>query len=51
MLSNKAIKEYQEIYLKEFGEEIPFEEAKIQAENFISLIRLITKPTPRSSDR
>jgi len=51
MLSNKAIKEYQEIYLKEFGKEISFEEAKVQAENFVNLIRLIIKPTPRSSDR
>lgn len=51
MLSSEAIKEYQDIYLKEFGEEILFEEAKIQAENFINLMRLITKPIPKGSDK
>lgn len=43
-LSNEAIREYQSIYLKEFKKEISFEEAKLQAENFINLIKLISKP-------
>ena len=51
MLPDKAITEFQEIYKRKFGEKLSFNEAKIRAENFINLMRLITKPTPREPDK
>lgn len=47
MLSDKAIEEFREIYIKEFNKPISFEEAKIKAENFIQLVKLITSPSPK----
>lgn len=45
-LPDEAVKEFQEIYKIKCGKEISFEEAKIEAENFIRLFDLITK-TPK----
>ena len=41
-LSNEAIVDYVEIYKQEFGKEISFEYARIQAENLLKLIKLVT---------
>ena len=35
MLSKQAIKEFQEIYFKEYGEALAFEEAAAKAESFL----------------
>lgn len=51
MLPDKAVIEFQEIYERKFGEKLSFNEAKIRAENFINLMRLITKPIPKEHDR
>ena len=50
MLSNKAIKEYQEIYKREFGKEVSESEARVGAENFLRLFRLIYRPIPKKED-
>ena len=42
MLSKQAIKEYKEIYKKEYGEELSDEEAIKQGTNLIELVKLIT---------
>lgn len=46
-LPDEAIKEFQNIYKIKCGKEISFEEAKIEAENFINLFDLITKPVKK----
>jgi hypothetical protein len=51
MLPDKAVKEFQEIYERKIGEKLPIEQARIRAENFIRLFDLITKPTPRRTDK
>lgn len=50
MLSNKAVKEYQEIYKREFGKELSDSEARIEAENFIRLFRLVYHPILKKKD-
>lgn len=49
-LPDEAIKEFQEIYKRKCGKEISFEEAKIEAENFINLFDLITKSKEKIID-
>lgn len=41
MLSEEAIKEYQEIYEKNTGEKIPEKEARKQAGNLLNLFRKV----------
>jgi len=41
MLSVKAIKEYQDIYLKEFGRKLSFEEANEQALTLIRFYKMV----------
>ena len=43
-LSDEAVKEYIQVYEAEYGEEIDFNEAKIQATEFLELIRFILSP-------
>lgn len=43
-LPEKAINEFRQIYKEKVGEEIGYEKAKIEAENFLSLYKLIAKP-------
>lgn len=45
-LSDKAIEEYQNIYFKEFGEQISKEEARKQGTSLVNLYKLIYKPIP-----
>lgn len=47
-LSDEAIKEFRSIYKRKVGEEISFEETKIESENFINLFDLITKPVKKN---
>ena len=42
-LPDEAVKEFQEIYKEKCGE-ISFEQARIEAESFLELFRLISKP-------
>lgn len=44
MLSEQAIKEFQKIYLKKYGYELPFEKAKEEAVKLLQLFKLIFKP-------
>jgi hypothetical protein len=44
MLSKSDIKEYQEIYKKEFSKEITFEEAERQANKLFLFIKTIFRP-------
>ena len=44
-LPDEAVKEFMEIYKKDCGKEITFEEARIKAENSLRLIKLITTPS------
>lgn len=43
-LPDEAVKEFQEIYKEKIGKELSFEQAKIEAESFLNLFDLITKP-------
>ena len=45
MLSPKAVKEFQEIYFKEYGEMLAFEEATARAENFLRFFKAVVKPS------
>ena len=47
-MSNEAINEYQQIYKKNFGKTVSFEEARKQGERLIRLFQLITNPIERS---
>ncbi len=47
MLSDKAVKEYQEIYKKQYWEEISFEEAREQGMRFLRLMEIIYRPIPK----
>ena len=47
-LSDQAVKEYKEIYEKEFDEKLTDSEYRIRAENFLRLMALITKPIPKN---
>jgi len=46
-LSKKAIEEFNEIYKKEFGEEISDQEAYEEASNLIKLFKIIYRPIPK----
>jgi hypothetical protein len=43
-LSKKAIEEFEEIYKKEFGEEISDTQARDMVENLIELFKIIYRP-------
>jgi hypothetical protein len=45
MLSKEAIKEFQKIYFKEYGETLAFEEAAARAESFLRFFKVIVKPS------
>jgi hypothetical protein len=49
-LPNEAVKEFQEIYKEKCGIELSEGEARIEAEGFLNLMDLITKPTPKKKD-
>jgi hypothetical protein len=46
MLSKQAIKEYQEIYKKEFGEDINESEAVSQGTGLLNLFKIFSRPIP-----
>jgi hypothetical protein len=50
-LSNEAIREFKEQYLKEFNEEISDAQAKEMGENLIALFRIICRPIPEEIRR
>jgi len=50
MLSQKAIKEFREIYFQEFGERISIEEATKQATNLIQLYKSTLSNSNRQED-
>ena len=43
-LDQKSVKEFQEIWKKEFKEEISYETAEEEAQNLLNLFRLIMRP-------
>lgn len=45
MISDKAVREYIEIYRNEYKKDISFEEAKKQAENLLHLYKIILTPS------
>lgn len=47
MLSEKAVKEYQELYKREFGVELSNEKAREEAEKLIRLFQVIYRPIPK----
>ncbi len=49
MLSDDAIKEYQKIYKDLYGEDLPWEEATMQATNLIGLYKAVYK-IPRGNN-
>ncbi len=49
MLSEQAVKEFQEIYFNEYGEALAFEEAAARAEGFLRFFKAIVKPSMKGS--
>lgn len=49
-LSKKAIKEFKEIYYKEFGRTISDEEVQEKGQSLLSLFRIIYRPIPTDKD-
>jgi len=49
-LSKEAIKEFKEIYYKEFGTVISDEKARELGENLLSLFEIIYRPLPGSDE-
>jgi len=47
MLSKKALFDYMELYRKEFGEEISYEQAQEQGTKLLRLFSLIFKTIPK----
>lgn len=47
-LPDEAVKEFQKIYKEKLGIDLPDGEARIEAENFLRLTDLITKPNPKN---
>jgi len=45
-LSEKAIKEFKEIYFREYGKSISDDEAQEMGQRLISLFRIIYRPIP-----
>jgi len=45
-LSEKAIQEFKELYLKEQGVRLSTDEAREKAESFIALMEIIGRPIP-----
>lgn len=45
-LSKQAIKEFKDIYYKEFGEKISDEETQEMGANLLSLFKIIYRPIP-----
>lgn len=43
-ISNDAIKEFQQLYKKEFGQEITIVEARKQGERLLQLFKIIYRP-------
>jgi len=50
-LSKEAIKEFQDIYYKEFGREISDQEAQELGGNLLSLFRIVYHPLPKGDKR
>ena len=50
-LSEKAIKEFKEIYRRELGEEISDEKAQELGQDLISLFNIIYRPIPEGYSR
>lgn len=48
MISKQAIKEYKEIYKKEFGKAISDQEATEQAINLLSLMNVVYRPIKKT---
>ncbi len=48
LLPREAILEYQEIYKKEFGHDISYDDAREQGTKLLRLFGLIYKPIPKS---
>ncbi|MHA1877820.1 MAG: hypothetical protein ACTSUC_15370, partial [Promethearchaeota archaeon] len=49
-LSKKAIKEFKEIYFKEYGEKISDEVAREKGQRLLSLFKIIYRPIPEDYD-
>ncbi len=49
-LSKEAVEEFQEIYKKEFGHEISYEEAYERGVKLLTLMKIICRPIKKSKD-
>ena len=50
-LSKEAVREFKEIYKKEFGEEISDQEALEKATNLLMLFNVIYRPIPKKDEK
>ena len=50
MITKEAIEEFQQIYFKEYGEALTFDEAAARAESFLRFFKAIVKPSIKGSN-
>ena len=50
MLTDKKIEKFQRIYFKEYGEKLPFDEAKELATRLVDFYKLIFKVRPKPTE-
>jgi len=50
-LNDKSIAKYREIYQKETGQEISYEEAAEQAQRFLNMARVVCQPMPKRFEK
>ena len=48
MISEQAVSDYQRIYKKVYGKDIPYDEALRQGTILLRLMKIIYKPIPKS---
>ena len=51
MLTKESIEKYQEIFMKNYGYEISFEEAREQGENLVRYFELLLKADRQGKDK
>lgn len=49
MLIDEALERFRQAYRKDFGEDIPMAEARVMAQNLMTLLEQLAKPLPGDS--
>lgn len=51
MLSKKAIEEYRQICREEFGQELTYAEAQVEALKMLQMFKVIYRPIPKADQK